>query len=306
MTVEVRPLGDKCNIKCLYCYQDGTRANGNAAKAYDMDAMLGTLGQLDQPFSLFGGEIMMMDPDDLEQLMAFGYARHGGSALQTNGTLVDDRHLALFRKYRVRIGISIDGPGPLNDVRWAGTLTATRRATARTEALIERLCRLGIPPRVTVTLHRLNAGEAQLDMLCEWLGFLDRLGVRELRLHTLETDTLDVKDNLKFEHADSLAVMRRLRHLEPHFEGLRFDVFGEMEAMLRGDDAKVSCIFHACDAYATKAVIGVEGDGRLSNCGALTKTGLPFSNPRRWATNGNWRCTLPHGKRAAARGAGSS
>jgi uncharacterized protein len=276
MTVEVRPLGDKCNIKCRYCYQDGTRATGNVAKAYDIDAMLKTLDQLQQPFSLFGGEIMMVDPDDLEQLMSFGYERHGGSSLQTNGTLVEEGHLDLFRKYQVRIGISIDGPGPLNDVRWAGSLSATRRATARTEALIERLCRLGIPPRVTVTLHRLNAGGARFDILCEWLRFLDRLGVREVRLHTLETDSADVEDTLKFEHADSLATMRRLRRLESQFGALRFDVFGEMAAMLRGEDEKASCIFHACDAYATKAVIGVEGDGRLSNCGRTYKDGVAF------------------------------
>src|ERR1700751_3059405 len=124
MTVEVRPLGDKCNIKCRYCYQDSIRAAGNVAKGYDMEAMLATLDGLEQPFSLFGGEIMMVDDADLERLMAFGHERHGGSGLQTNGTLVEDRHLELFRKYRVRVGISLDGPGPLNDVRWAGSLAA--------------------------------------------------------------------------------------------------------------------------------------------------------------------------------------
>jgi uncharacterized protein len=276
MTVEVRPLGDKCNIKCRYCYQDSIRTAGNVAKDYDMDAMLATLDGLEQPFSLFGGEVMMVDDADLERLMAFGRERHGGSGLQTNGTLVEDKHLEMFRKYRVRVGISLDGPGPLNDVRWAGSLVATRRATARTEALIERLCRLGMPPRVTVTLHRLNAGAGRLDTLCEWLKFLDRLGVCDVRLHTLETDTEDVKDRLKFERGENLQVMRRLRRLEPQLARLRFDVFGQMASMLRGDDTEASCIFHACDAYATKAVIGVEGDGRLSNCGRTYKDGVAF------------------------------
>ena len=34
----------------------------------------------------------------------------------------------------------MDGPGELNDGRWAGTLGRTRDATAKTEAAIERLC----------------------------------------------------------------------------------------------------------------------------------------------------------------------
>jgi len=47
-----------------------------------------------------------------------------------------------------------------------------------------------------------------------------------------------------------------------------------MAAMLRGDDAQTSCVFHACDPYATRAVVGVESDGRLGNCGRTNKDGV--------------------------------
>lgn len=43
MTVEVRPLGDKCNIKCRYCYQEGIRTAGNVPTRYDLDAIMATL-----------------------------------------------------------------------------------------------------------------------------------------------------------------------------------------------------------------------------------------------------------------------
>ena len=108
---------------------------------YDLDAMIATLDRLAEPFSLFGGEIMLTRRSDLERLMQLGFDRHGGVGMQTNGKLIEERDIELFRKYRVRIGISIDGPGPLNDARWAGSLPATRRATARIEAAIETLCR---------------------------------------------------------------------------------------------------------------------------------------------------------------------
>ena len=65
MTVEVRPLGDKCNIKCRYCYQEGIRTAGNVPTRYDLDAIMATLDRLAEPFSLFGGEIMLTRRSDL-------------------------------------------------------------------------------------------------------------------------------------------------------------------------------------------------------------------------------------------------
>jgi len=277
MTVEVRPLGDKCNIRCRYCYQEQTRAALPNAKSYDIDEILGSLEALDQPFSLFGGEAMLTETDDLTRLFALGRSRHGRNALQTNGTLVEASDLELFRDYDVRVGVSIDGPEALNDLRWVGGLRQTRRATARTEAVIEALCRRGRPPRVIVTLHRVNAGSERLSVLCDWLAFLDALGVRSVRLHMLEADEPDAEESYRLTSGELLVALRRLRDLETSFTHLRFDLFSEITAMLRGDDGEASCVFHACDPYATQAVVGVEADGRLSNCGRTLKEGVPFT-----------------------------
>ncbi len=171
-----------------HCYQEGIRTAGNVPDGYDVEAMLRALDEIGEPFSLFGGEIMMVRRADLKRLLAFGLQRYGGTKLQTNATLIEEADLALFRDYAVRVGISIDGPGGLNDARWAGTFVATRRATARTEAVIETLCHEGTPPTIIITLHRLNTQGACLDILLEWLGFLDGLGVRRARAHFLEID----------------------------------------------------------------------------------------------------------------------
>jgi uncharacterized protein len=281
MTVEVRPLGDKCNIACRYCYQEGIREAGNVASGYDVDAMLRTLESLAEPFTLFGGEIMMTRRADLKRLLQFGLERHGSSGLQTNGTLFEETDLSWLEAFAVRVGISIDGPGELNDARWARSLAATRRATARTEALIETLCREGRPPRVIVTLHRLNTEGVRLEILADWLRFLDGLGVAKVRLHLLESDTDFAKRELVLPPEQRLSVMRFFRTLEAELASVHFDVFQEMTAMLRGDDELASCQFHACDPYATRAVTGVEGDGTLSNCGRTNKEGVAYTRPER-------------------------
>lgn len=157
MTVELRPLGVKCNIRSDYCYQNPQRDAGNVERAYDLKRMKAAVVAEGGSFSLFGGEALMVPHDDLRELWSWGFVRFGRNGLQTNGVLVDDEHVRMFRKYRVHVGVSIDGPGELNDVRSAGTLERTRAATARTEATIARLC--------------------------EWFERLDSVGIRSSRLH---------------------------------------------------------------------------------------------------------------------------
>ena len=63
---------------------------------------------------------LLLPLKDLEAIWAWGLERYGSNRVQTNGTLIQDEHVALFHKYGVRVGISLDGPGELNDVRWHG------------------------------------------------------------------------------------------------------------------------------------------------------------------------------------------
>ena len=39
MTVELRPLGIRCNLQCQYCYQHPQRDAANVAGCYDMEKM---------------------------------------------------------------------------------------------------------------------------------------------------------------------------------------------------------------------------------------------------------------------------
>lgn len=272
MSVEVRPRGDACNLKCTYCYQERAREERRHERGGDTDAMIATLDRLDEPFTLFGGEVLLTRRADLERLLAFGFERYGGSGLQTNATLVTEADLATFARYNVRLGVSIDGPGELNDARIAGNPARTRSATAATEAVIERLCREGKPPSIIVTLHALNVRGDRLDVLCRWLRDLDRKGVRRVRLHVLQIDGSEAA-RLALSPEESLAALRHLRELERELSAIRFDLFDEIASLLQGDDSRASCAFHACDPFSTRAVVSVEADGALANCGRVNKEG---------------------------------
>src|SRR6185312_12286362 len=99
MVVELRPLGVLCNIQCQYCYQNPQRDAGNISRLYDLKLMKEAVGAEGQPFTLFGGEPLLLPLSDLEDLWAWGLERFGGSTVQTNGTLITDEHIRLFRRY---------------------------------------------------------------------------------------------------------------------------------------------------------------------------------------------------------------
>ena len=276
MGVELRPFGVRCNIQCQYCYQDPTRQAASRVPDYDMASMKAALREEGQPFSLFGGEPLLLPIGDLEELWAFGLEQFGKNSVQTNGTLIGDDHYRLFAKYRVHVGLSVDGPEELNDVRWAGTLESTRAATRRSLDALAELCSRKMTPSVIVTLSRCNATRDRLPRLLEWLVDLDERGVRSVRLHLLETESADIATRYSLTDEENITALAACRQLQRHLRNVRFDIFTDLDRLLRGQDGSVTCTFAGCDPYTTRAVRGIEGQGQRSNCGRTNKDGVEF------------------------------
>jgi uncharacterized protein len=281
MGVELRPLNVLCNIQCRYCYQDPQRDAGNVNRTYDMGKMKAALDAEGQPFTLFGGEPLLLPLPDLEELWAWGHQRFGSNSVQTNGTLITDAHMALFERYRVKVGISVDGPGELNDARWHGDLQRTRTSTAATQRAIENLCAAGRPPSLIVTLHRLNATHDRLPALSDWIRDLERRGVTSIRLHLLESESSAVRGKYGLSTDENIHALRTLLQLQRELTTVEFDLFAEMRRLLLADDRRTSCVWWACDPYTTRAVRGIEGQGERSNCGRTNKDGVDFVKANR-------------------------
>jgi uncharacterized protein len=276
MGVELRPLGVNCNIACQYCYQNPQRDAGNLTKSYDLDKMKAAVEREGGHFVLFGGEPLMVPEDDLESLWAWGLEKYGSNGIQTNGTLINDRHLRMFKQYKVHVGLSIDGPGPLNDVRWAGTLEKTREQTARSEAAIARLLAEGVAVSLIATLHRNNATGDKLTVMHDWFRALDRAGLLSARLHILETENPAVARKYALTDVENIEALLSFAKLEGELQRLKLDIFRDMKGMLMAGDDDATCIWKGCDPYTTSAVRGVEGQGQRSNCGRTNKEGIDF------------------------------
>lgn len=283
MTVELRPLANKCNIKCTYCYQQFMRKN-DEEKDYNIPLMLSTADKAlvgakeNAHFVMFGGEPLLIPIGDLEKFFIHGKEKYERNGIQTNGSLITESHIKLFHNYNVSVGISIDGPGSLNDARESGTREATKANTRKTEEAIVKLIAAGIMPALIVTLHRVNY--SQLETFLYWLIYLEQIGIRHINLHFLENDNAD---SLVLKEEELTHFIMEILNLNLK---IRFDIFDDIQTLLLYDSEKklesVSCTWNGCDPYTTSAVQGVKGDGSLGNCGRTNKTGIDYLKADRY------------------------
>lgn len=111
-------LSDLCNLRCKYCYVP----NRHFSKDKDILSVIPAIKKIivsnatqGTKIILHGGEPLMVSYEKMEEFLALltAYSRQLGYnlvfSIQTNGTLINDNWIYLFQKYKIRIGISLDG-----------------------------------------------------------------------------------------------------------------------------------------------------------------------------------------------------
>jgi uncharacterized protein len=224
-------------------------------------------------FSLHGGEPLLTPFERLHQILEYGFNRHGHTGIQTNGTLITDDHIALFKRYRTQIGISCDGPGQCSDARASKSKEETRALTQRTVDNIERLLREGLHPSLIVTLWKGNCDEEAFGILCDWFRRLDSLGLSHVNLHYLEVDSTKA-GRLRVDAQILIERMKSLMQLQRTLHNLQFENLKEYVTLLKRDGGHTYCVWHACDVLTTPAVQGIDGQGQKTNCGRANKDGI--------------------------------
>jgi len=262
MTIEYNPVGIACNIACAYCYQDPMREAGNINVPRDWSRVKQQIDRMGSDFAVFGGEALLTPMAHLEEVFAYGFERFGKNAVQTNGTLITDAHIDLFERYKVNVGISIDGPPELNHVRCAPELTG------RSIMAIEKLCARGVFPSIITTIHRGNANLPLLTAFFDWLG--DH-GVRYLNLHELEVEC--GREHLTLSEEENLRVYLELYDWSKT-TSMHVLPFADIKALLTTPHPQTTCTWNHCDPLTTQAVHGINPNGELSNCGRTNKDGV--------------------------------
>lgn len=126
--VMTKPVGPICNLNCTYCfYLEKEKLFGETEQFRMPDDVLESyiqqyIEQQEVPeisFAWQGGEPTMLGVDYFQKIVDL-QAKHANgkkitNAIQTNGTLLNDRWGEFLSKYDFLVGLSIDGPPELHD-----------------------------------------------------------------------------------------------------------------------------------------------------------------------------------------------
>ncbi|MGI5359979.1 cyclophane-forming radical SAM/SPASM peptide maturase GrrM/OscB [Streptomyces sp. CA-252508] len=114
-----------CNLNCSYCYVPNRRDNftmSTATLENSISKVLASpLASTKVEFLWHAGEPLAAGIRHFEKAMEFIAAHNTRglaveTAVQTNGTLIDERWCDFFVKHGMGVGISIDGPKALHDI----------------------------------------------------------------------------------------------------------------------------------------------------------------------------------------------
>jgi uncharacterized protein len=127
-------IASRCNLNCSYCYVynkgDSSWRDRPGFMSWDVFAAAverirrhcRRSGQDAVRVTFHGGEPTLLGANRFRRLCAHAHARLDPVcrlelALQTNGTLLDEEWVAVFRDHEVAVGVSLDGPPAIHDVQ---------------------------------------------------------------------------------------------------------------------------------------------------------------------------------------------
>ena len=125
-------ITERCNINCTYCYMfnkgnDDYKGHPpymsletmRAISHYLRDGAV-ELGAKEVTIIIHGGEPLMAGRDFIDAMCSqlksdIGTVASVRLAMQSNAMLIDQKWISLFARHEIGVGISIDGPKPIND-----------------------------------------------------------------------------------------------------------------------------------------------------------------------------------------------
>lgn len=142
-------LTSRCNLQCRYCYNSADQVGLDMSDA-TIDKAL-DLFHTNTPLhiQISGGEPTLV-PAKIERVLKTSrkMKHRPRIGIQTNGTLLSPHLVSTFKKYRVELGISLDGPPEVQD-----TLRGKSNMTLKGMQLLEQA---SLPFRVTTVVNAIN------------------------------------------------------------------------------------------------------------------------------------------------------
>jgi len=265
-----------CEVGCEYCF-----SKPNEKQEYDKEKMMIALKEEirkdrilnnghDPTVVLHGGEICFLPLIDLEYFLKELEGIGITCGLQTSLMGMTRDHIRLFKKYGVKVGVSVDGPKELNILRGPRNEIQNQKYQDELISNLQILKDENLKFGTISILSKANASKENLPILLEWIKdkkiegrfnamFIPTfnsqlskwmLSCEELKNAWIEISKVSIKENLS--------------NVDPTRDYI--------EALLGYNTASCSTSSR-CD-YATTVCITVLGNGEISRCDRCLQDGV--------------------------------
>jgi uncharacterized protein len=239
---------------------------------YDLDAIFNTVERLhkenpDEVIVLHGGEPLLLPFKDLDIILKRVYELQGFTTINTNGSLINDDIIKLFKRYKTNVALSIDGPYPLNSLRgYPNDVDKCKEYTNKLLNTIEILISEGIQVSPMIVLHRENAVGESLKALGEFLIKLRKMGIYSGKFNHCK-----VVHSTPYELTpeELLEAYKYISKLMLVCSGLQYSPIVDFLANLWGSKPPNDCYMSMCDIFHTERAKRIIGDGSIANCSCV-------------------------------------
>lgn len=168
----------KCNMNCLYCYEDDKTSVFTWKEIEEYLTNLLSYAPENFMIEFLGGE-PMLEFEHIRKTVAFVGDRCKNYTITTNGTILEQHHIDwLLQHPEVRFAISVDGPGASNMFR----LTKENKSSwPICKENIKTLHDVGIYPTIHIVTHPYNVA-----YLYDTVRVLYSLAIRTIGMGTVE------------------------------------------------------------------------------------------------------------------------
>jgi uncharacterized protein len=271
LTILIKP-SLKCNMNCAYCYELPIR---QAEKGFEWN-LVNVLKRIDDVMAqkrhdtptLHGGEPLTLPRNELEIFFKTMYEKNGYGGIQTNGTLIDDELIEMFKKYKVSVGVSIDGPWPLNRFRY------NEEVTNKVIKNIYRMRAEQISVSIIAVISRANGLPEQRQALKDFLLEIKGIGVHSGRLNLCKANTPELASKFELTTEEAIDFYKDMGAFV-FDNGLDFQPFRDIVDNLLGLGTG-TCVYTKCDYWSTASAVVILGDGSLTSCLKTAIDGQPF------------------------------
>lgn len=260
MPILVKPTLE-CNFACDYCYEQPARAG--VIPSLDMARLKASLvdqisGRRGTEIVFHGGEITTVRRRNLKDLFEFAYAIQGRTAIMTNAYAIDDDLIEMFRRYKCGVGVSIDGPWPINSLRGRGALEERKAQHDRVMDNIKRMRRADLPVSIISVITKNHMSSQATEQYTEWLYEMKGIGVTHGRMNLVE----GMRD---FSDEEAARFYVRMADVVLADQELMWKPVRDFVDILVGLGTG-SCGTSRCNYHATQSAIVIHGDGSVTNC----------------------------------------